>query len=218
MARKKKEVDWISLEVDYRANVKTMRALAQEYGISTARIGQVAEERSWERDLAAKIAAKTQAKLDRTILDTKLDAETSSIKKATENQVIEANSDLRVAIQLGQRRDISRSRTLVMTLLNELELQTGSIGLLEQLAELLYDKDSDDLTAAQHSAQDKRMELFNKVISLSGRTGTMKSLADSLKTLVTLERESYGLDVKTPTGNSGVTGSVSYIANIPSRA
>lgn len=185
MARQKKEVDWIALEIDYRANMKTMRMMAQEYGISTARICQVAEERSWERDLAGKIAAKAQSKLDRSILDAKLDADMSSVKKATEKQVVEANASLRTDIQISHRKDIGRSRDLAISLLGELEHETKNLDLYEQLGELLRLDDD--------KGQDKRNDLYMKVISSAGRVDSMKKLAETLRVLVGLEREAYGI-------------------------
>ena len=188
MARQKKEVDWIALEIDYRANMKTMRVLAQQYGISTARIGQMADELSWERDLAAKIAAKSQAKLDRSILDAKLDAESSGKKKATELQVIEANADLRSSIQITHRSDIVRLRTLGLTLLGELEGQSADPLMLEQLGELLHAPDDKGL--------DKLNELYRKIISTPSRVDSAKKVAEMLKNAIGLEREAYGLDSK----------------------
>ena len=199
MSRPKKEVDWIALEVDYRANMKTMRVLAKEYGISTARIGQVAEEQSWERDLAAKIAAKTQSKLDRSILDKKLDSESSSTKKATEAQVVEANADLRASIQITHRTDIYRLRTLGLTLLGELEGQSADPSMLEQLGELLH--------APDEKGVDKLNELYRKIISTPSRIDSAKKVAETLRHAIGLEREAYGLDDKKLTGTA--TGDIS---------
>ena len=68
----------------------------------------------------------------------------------------------------------------------ELEIQTDGIDLLQDLGELMR-KEND-------AGQDKRNDLYNKVIALSGRSSTLKSLVDSLKVLVALEREAFGLD------------------------
>jgi len=186
MARQKKEVDWTALEVDYRANMKSMRQLAAEYGISTARIGQVADERSWVRDLAAKIAAKTQAKLDRSILDTKLDNEASSNKRQLEGAVVEANAELRVNVQLSQRKDIQRSRHLAMALLEELEVQTSDVGALHDLGDMLRKEDD--------KGADKLNDLYHKIISMPGRVDSMKKLSETLKNLIALERQAYNIN------------------------
>ena len=184
-----KTPDWAQIEAAYRAGVNTLRQIASENGITEGAIRKRAKKEDWERDLAAKIREKADALVRK-------EAVRSEVRKITcvpEKEIVEANAELQAHVRREQRKDISRSRKLVMTLLEELELQTGSVGLLEQLAELLYDR-NEDATREQQAAQDKRMELFQKVISLSGRTGIMKSLADSLKTLVALEREAFGID------------------------
>lgn len=185
MARQKKDVDWQGLEAAYRAG-KSFRLLAKEFGISSTRISQVAEENNWTRDLSAVIAEKTKAKLNAANLNAKLNAEQATAKKATEREVIEATAEVQTNIVLAHRTDIQRSRKLVMTLLEELELQTDNVDLLKDLAALML-KDGGE-------AQDKRNDLFNKVISLSSRSGTMKTLAESLKSLVGLERQAFGID------------------------
>ncbi|HUZ95755.1 MAG TPA: hypothetical protein VMU57_12675, partial [Edaphobacter sp.] len=56
--------------------------------------------------------------------------------------------------------------------------------------ELIVDTGSD--------AESKLLEAYRRVISTPGRIDGMKKLADSLKTLITLEREAYGLAEETP--------------------
>lgn len=180
----KKAVDWEAVEIDFRSGIKTLRQIGEEQGVSHVAIKKRADKEGWVRDLAAKIRAKADA------LVTK-DAVTSEVtkeKKVTENEAIEANAELQARIRREQRKDISRGRKLVMSLLDELEEQTDNIGLYKQLGELLF--------APDDKGADKLNELYHKVISLGGRTSTMKSLAESLKTLVALEREAFGIDDK----------------------
>jgi hypothetical protein len=47
-------------------------------------------------------------------------------------------------------------------------------------------------------AESKLLEAYRRVISTPGRIDGIKKLADSLKTLITLEREAYGLAEETP--------------------
>jgi hypothetical protein len=195
MARQKKNVDWVKLEADYRANIKSMRVLASEYGISTARIGQVAEENGWTRDIAAKVKAKTQAKLDASLLDSKLDG-----KKATEKEVIEVASETQKNVILSHRTDIARARKLVMSLLNELEGESSDPELLARLGELVYSKLEEEVGG---KLADKMMEAFRKASSLPGRVGTMKALAEAMKNLIPMEREAFGLESKSSLELSG---------------
>jgi hypothetical protein len=180
MARQKKDVDWPGLETAYRAG-RSFRLLAKEFGISSTRISQVAEENNWTRDLTAVIAEKTKSKLNAANLNAKLNA-----RKASEREVVEATAEVQTNIVLAHRTDIQRGRKLTMALFEELELQTGNVDLLKDLAVLMF-KDGGE-------SQDKRNELFTKVISLSSRAGTMKTLAESLKSLVAMERQAFNID------------------------
>lgn len=192
MARQKKDVDWPGLEAAYRAG-KSFRLLAKEFGISSTRISQVADENGWTRDLTAIIAEKTKSKLNAANLNANLNGEQIAAKKATEREVIEATAEVQTNIVLAHRTDIQRSRMLVMTLLGELEHQTSNADLYEQLADLLIDQEGaseDD----KRQANAKRWDAFNRAISLSGRSSTMKTLAESLKNLVTLERQAFNVD------------------------
>lgn len=178
----KKKADWDAVEIDYRAGVLTFEEMASKHGATKGRISQVVKERGWVRDLSEKIKAKADSKLNKDALNKELNAK----QQVREEDVVEANAELQARIRREQRTDITRSRKLVISLLDELEEQTGNLALYQQLGELLY--------APDDKCVDKLNELYHKVISLNGRTGTMKSLADSLKTLVALEREAFGID------------------------
>jgi hypothetical protein len=175
-------IDWEGIELAYRAGVKTLRDIGSEFGVSHTAIKKRAERDGWVRDLSAKIKAKADALVSKDAVSKEVSMET----KIAEQEVVEANAELQARIRREQRKDISRSRKLVMSLLDELEEQTENIELYEQLGELLY--------APDEKGSDKLNELYRKVISLGGRTSTMKQLAESLKTLVALEREAFGID------------------------
>lgn len=184
MAGQKKEVDWQTLALDYRAGVKSMRLLSSEYGISTARIGQVADDCGWSRDLAARIRARTQAKLTRSILDGILDAE----KQIAETDVVEVNAQIQTCTIRQHRTDITRARRLAMTLLGELEIATGDNTLLQDLGRLMHAPDANGI--------DKLNQIYRKVITLPSRVDVMKKLSDILKVLIALERGAFGIDRK----------------------
>lgn len=185
----KPAIDWEAVELEYRAGVKSLKVIGAEFSVSDAGILKRAKRDGWTRDLSAKIKAKADAKVSADAVS----AEVSVLTKVAEKEIVEANAELQARIRREHRTDITRSRKLVMSLLSELEQQTDKIDLLENLAKLLLDVVDGDEKDKQ-AAQQKRWDAFNKAISLGGRTGTMKSLADSLKTLVALEREAFGID------------------------
>ena len=182
MAQQNKAVpDWERIESDYRAGLLSVREIAASQGVSHVAIGKRAKRDGWERDLKAKIQAKADALVTKREVTKTVTAE----QAVTDRQIVEANAQVIADIRIGHRTDIARSRKLTMSLLQELEHQTENMELLEQLGELMYEPDEKGL--------DKLNQLYHKIISLGSRTGTMKQLSDSLKTLIGLEREAYGI-------------------------
>lgn len=182
----KKKADWDAVEIDYSAGILTFEEMAEKHGTTKGRISQVVKERGWVRDLSKKIKAKADSKLNKDALNKELNAK----QQVREEEVIEANAELQVRVRRDQRKDISRSRRVVMSLLDELELTCGpeNSALLAEFGEIMREPDE--------RGQDKRAELYSKLMSLGGRAKTMKDLGDSLKTMVALEREAFGIDEK----------------------
>lgn len=206
------QVDWDAMEPDWRAGIKTKLQLSQEFGVSRAAIDKHWAKAGVERDLTAKI----QAKADALVAQAVVTGPVATATKSAETAVVEANAKLQARVRMAHRTDIQRARKLSMSLLLELESQTESNDLYRQLAELLSEPAEEDNHAAVER-QRRRQELFERAIGLPGRTKTMKELADTLKTLVGLEREAFGLSVAQ--GDDGaIKGSVSYRANMPARA
>lgn len=177
--------DWERIELDYRAGIKTLRQIAGEHGIAEGTVRKRAKRDGWERDLAPRIQAKAEAIVMR-------DAVRDQQRKnpAAEREVIEANALAVADVRLAHRRDIHRTRRICMGLLDELEYQTGAenVALLEQLGEML--REPDDF------GRDRLNDLYHKIIGLPDRARTMKALADSLRVLVDMERQAFGLDDK----------------------
>ena len=190
-AAKKKAVgvaapDWERIELDYRAGVRSLREIAAEHTLSEGAIRKRAKRDGWVRDLSAKI----QAKADELVRKEAVRSEVRTEKTASERETIEANAQAIATVKLAHRKDIQRTRGITMRLLEELEYQTGAenVYLLEQMGELLRSDDD--------KGQDKLNDLYQKIISLPGRAKTMKDLGESLRVLVALERQAFGLDDK----------------------
>jgi hypothetical protein len=182
----RKKVDWEAVEIQYRAGIRSLKDIGAEFGVSDAGILKRAKRDGWTRDLKSKIRAKADAKVSASLVSGEVSAQT----KIAEAAVIEAESTVQARIRLTHRTDIARSRSLVMSLLGEVEAQTNDPELFDRLGELVIDTGSD--------AESKLLEAYRRVISTPGRIDGIKKLADSLKTLITLEREAYGLAEETP--------------------
>jgi hypothetical protein len=101
---------------------------------------------------------------------------------------IDANANEVASVRLAHRKDIQRSRKIAMSLFDELEMMVGqeNVKLLEMLGELMWSPDD--------KGNDKVNDLYMKIISMPGRVKSMKDLSDTLKTLIALERQAFGLD------------------------
>lgn len=183
-----KQPDWEAIERAYRAGLLSIREIASTQGITHGAVNKRAKRDGWERDLKAKIQAKADALVSKRTVST----EVSTKQADTEREIIEVNAEVIANVRMAHRGDISRGRRLTNKLLDELEGLTDNRELFEELGELMRDPDDNGF--------DKRNDLYGKVISLPGRTKTMKELAETLKTLVVLERQAYDLDTKA--GNS----------------
>lgn len=182
----KQPTDWERIEQLYRAGLLSVREIAATCGVSHTAINKRAKAGSWDRDLKAKI----QAKADSLVSKAEVSKEVSTQALATERGIVEANAQVIANIRIAHRTDIGRSRRLANKLLDELEGLTDNRDLFDRLGELLRDEDD--------KGQDKRNDLYMKVIDLPARTKTMKELAETLKNLIALERQAYDVGAEKP--------------------
>jgi len=180
----KTSIDWDRVEIDYRAGVLTLREMGTKHGIAESAIRKRAKRDSWVRDLSAKIKQRAED----LVRKEEVRKEVRTEQKISERVEVEASAQVIVNVRMAHRGDISRSRRLTNKLLDELEGLTDNRDLFDQLGELLRSEDD--------NGQDKRNDLYMKVIDLPSRTKTMKELSETLKTLITLERQAYSLDAE----------------------
>ena len=187
--------DWERIECDYRAGVLSLREIAANQGVSHVAIAKRAKKEGWAKDLSQKIAKKADELVNKAMVNSAVNSE----RAVTEKQVIDASANAIMQIRLSHRKDISRSRAIVMSLFDELELTCGpeNAALLAELGEIMREPDE--------RGQDKRADLYAKLISLNGRSVTMKNLGESLKAMVALEREAFNLNDAPPSAADALT-------------
>lgn len=190
--------DWERIELDYRAGIKTLRQIADEHGITHTAVGKRARANGWARDLSGKIQAKADELVSKALVSSQVSMET----KVAERQIVDANAQAAADIRLSQRTDIRRNRAIVTRLMDELEQQVGpeNAALLADLGEIMREPDE--------SGQDKRNDLYRKIISLPERAKTAKTLAETLRITVDMERQAFGMDAK---GTDSAPGAPGYV-------
>lgn len=190
----KPTIDWERVESDYRAGLLSVREIAAANSVSHVAIAKRAKRDGWERDLSKRI----QEKADALVTSRMVTKEVTAERLVTDRAIVEANAEVIANIRLSHRTDIARSRKLAMALLGELEEVTENRELFEELGEILRSEDDRGV--------DKRNDIYNKIISGAGRVTSMKQLSDTLKTLIGLEREAYGVSLAVPEDpNSKIT-------------
>lgn len=195
-----KAVDWERIELDYRAGAMSLREIAANHpGTNHVAIARRAKTEGWTRDLSERIKAKAEDLVTRAAVT----ANVTANRAVTEKQVVEANAQDQASVRLSHRKDIQRKRAIVASLMDEMEAQVGpeNAALLAGLGEVMRSPDE--------NGQDKLNDLYRKIISLPERAKTAKTLAETLRIAVDMERQAFGMDAK---GADGATpGAAGYV-------
>lgn len=195
-----KAVDWERIELDYRAGAMSLREIAANHpGTNHVAIARRAKTEGWTRDLSERIKAKAEDLVTRAAVT----ADVTANRAVTEKQVVEANAQDQASVRLSHRKDIQRKRAIVASLMDEMEAQVGpeNAALLAGLGEVMRSPDE--------SGQDKLNDMYRKIISLPERAKTAKTLAETLRIAVDMERQAFGMDAK---GADGATpGAAGYV-------
>lgn len=174
---KKAKTDWESIERDYRAGVLSIREIAKLHDVSDTAIRKKAKSDDWQRDLSAKVNELVRTELVRT--------EVRTADPQTERGIVAAAAAQVVQVVREHRTVIKRMNGIALSLLEELDEQTISRDLYSELGEMLRSPDD--------KGQDKRNDLYCKIIAGSSRVDSMKKLAETLKILIGLERQAFNI-------------------------
>ena len=190
--------DWERIELDYRAGIKSLREISDGSGVSHVTISKRAKKAGWARNLTAKI----QAKADDLVNKAGVNSCVNAVNAVSERQIVEVNAEAIATIKLAHRKDIHRKRAIVARLMDELEAQVGpeNAALLANLGEMMRSPDD--------AGQDKLNDLYRKIISLPERAKTAKTLAETLRITVDMERQAFGMDAKGADATPGAPGYV----------
>jgi hypothetical protein len=184
MTKEKRAIDWKRIELDYRAGIRTLRAIAEEHGITHGAINKRAKAEGWPRDLSEKIKSAAQDKVSKALVSRVVSKEAL----VTERQVVEANAEIIAQADLINRKDVllalnvSRSQLEEVATLCEPDLR----GRLIALGEACEIKDTD--------RPDKANELYRYIISLAGRVKLSKEIAAAHGVYIPMQRKILKLD------------------------
>ena len=181
-ARKQRyAIDWDRIEPDWRANVKSVVQLSEEYGVSRQGIIQHFDKLGIPRDLSAKIHARADALIAQSV-----DKLIASDNLITEQATIDVNARMIADAVLGQREDVKRALGTVLKLWREVEAQGDHSDAFEKMGELMANPDD--------QGGDVLLDIYRASISLPQRIKSVKLLTESLKALVELQRRILKVD------------------------
>lgn len=175
-------VDWDAMESDWRAGIKTKKQMSAEHGVSRAAMDKHWAKLGIERDLTEKIRMEAESLVARDAVTREV---TQTRLHATEREVVEANAVMQADVIRAHRADIGRYRRLCQSMLAQLESETDNPEVFEQIGELL--------SAPDEKGTDKLNDAYRKAISLPMRIDGVKKLAETLKILIGLERQVFGI-------------------------
>lgn len=175
-------IDWEAMEPDWRAGVVSVLQLSKEYSVSRAAIIKHWAKEGIERDLSAKI----ESRVDALVTQALVTPEVTQEQRVTERRIVEANAEMLAEKIVNQRADISRARTTVQRLWAVVEAELDFPEEFDQIGEILRDQND--------SGQDKLNDLYRAAIGIPQQVKNVKLLAESLKTLIELERKVLKID------------------------
>ena len=174
MAQPRARVDWDALKPHYSAGIRPLREIGEQFGCSDAAIVKHAKKEGWERNLTQKIKDKADAKLAAALVAQERAEEPA--QKLTEAVRVEVEAEVQARVRQSHRTDINRSKRIANKLLQALE----SLEIAEA--------PSEQFRAARKAATE-----LPPVATLKEATAVFKQLVDAQKTLVSMEREAYGI-------------------------
>ncbi len=181
----KPTVDWDQVAIDIRAGILTDRQIGEKHGRSHGAIQKYAKKHGIERNLTERIRQRTEIKVAKASVAKQGSQE---VAKLSQEQAIELASDVAATIVIKQQGRIERNISVADAMLSELESQTIDRELYEKLGELMFSPGENGI--------DKMNDLYQKVISTSSRIDSHKKAVETLKTLIALERQAFGIDDK----------------------
>lgn len=178
----RRRVDWDAVERDYRTGKFTLRELAEKHGVSHVAVGKQAKKNRWSQDLADKIRQATNAKLMQALVAREV---TAGFQEVTET--VAAAAEVNTRVILGHRQDIANTRSVASSLLLELANSALLVEHQELLTEILAGE------GAKPDDWNRARTAVSRALSLGGRVGSVKALADTFDKLQLAERRAFGI-------------------------
>jgi len=178
-----KITDWERIEAQYSAGSMSLREIAAEHGITEGAIRKRAKgsaiRPAWTRDLTAKVKSRADDLVRKALVKAERPQPPDKARgpiTPTEAQVVEVEAEVQSRIRLEHRTDIQRSKRIVNNLMAHLE----GLGL-------------PPLPAADSDESEKQALRALGLGVLKDQAGVLDKLVTTQKSLVSMEREAFGI-------------------------
>lgn len=214
MATKEKRfIDWELVEKAYRAGIKTLRQIGEEYGISHTAINKKAKELGWTRDLTEKIQQRAQSIVTRQEVSKQVSSRVSKEQQLSDAETVREYGDIVASVDMSQRDDVKLAMEVTRGQL--VELATMSDPKFREALEWLGDQmDESGPTPNGGFKVDKLNELYKYIISMPGRVKASKEIAASHGVYIPIQRKMYKLDSDDDKGKTGIDDLLAKIRGI----
>ena len=210
------DADWDSIAREYRLGKRSLRHIANEFGLTEGAIRKRAKAEQWPRDLSEAIRLRAETLVRRADLKKEYAKEpsTEKLKKiSVEDRKKSLNDELLAKKALDdETRDLTKlllddecvenSAQIVasITIKQRNDISSARSLAVRMLAELEETTDNGELFSelgeilASQEETAKLEDIYRKVISFPSRIKAMKDLADTLRVLIELERKVYKME------------------------
>lgn len=203
-----KFTDWIAIEKDYRAGLKTLRTIADEHGITEGAIRKRAKRDLWTRNLDEKIQQRAQEKVRKELVR----KPGTQLVPETEKRTVEDYSDVVATVDLIQRDDVKIAMDTSRGLLSELALMCDP-RFKDALEWLVQQHDESGPTSSGGWKNDKTAELYRYIVSHPGRVKAAKEIAATHGVYIPIQRKMYKLDADENKAGGSIDDVLSRIRN-----
>lgn len=181
-AMKRPRVDWEAVEREYRAGVRSLKDVGDEFHVSAPAIVQRAKKYGWVRDLSTKIKQAAENKVNAKLVNAEVNIE----RAINDRQIVEANAAMIADKVINQRADIQRARAVVQRLWDAIATEVDAPEEFKRMGDMMRSPDQ--------FGTDRLNDAYLYAVSLPQQVKSVKLLADALKTLIELERKVLKID------------------------
>lgn len=179
--------DWEAIHLAYRANVLSLRQIADRHGITDGAIRKRAKRDGWVRDLSQEIRETAEDMVRKGEVLGAISVRTG-LRTVPEKEVVLAGATAIAEQKRKTRRHLDQSQSVFDFLIEELGVSTANIDQMKTLGEMM--RSPDDF------GRDAINDAYVKSISLPVRFSMLKTATDAMRNIQAVSRLEYGMDTK----------------------